>query len=170
MFPGKFPPRFKGGRGLRKKPGERNQWEADYEAQVLEPGKRDGTIIEYWFQSVTFKLADDCRFVPDYLLLMADGFVEIHDVKGSQKIKKAGHDPKERLGSKAFVEDDAKVKLRVFADKFPFRCFAVFKRRNYEGGGWGREEYTSWSNAGSSESNSLHAVSTDVANNQVELL
>lgn len=145
--PGRQPnSRFRrGGRGLRLKPGERNKSEAEYESQVLEPAKRAGDIIDFWFQDFTFKLAADCRYTPDFVVLANDGVMEVHEIKGTQKIKKAGTDPKAKLGSKAFVEDDAKVKIKVFANKFPFRCFAVFKKRAYEGGGWGRTEYTAWS-------------------------
>ena len=50
----------------RLKKGERNKTEARYE-QLLETRKRAGEIIGYWFEGVTFRLADNTRYTPDFI-------------------------------------------------------------------------------------------------------
>ena len=91
-------------------------------AGTLELRKRAGEILDYWFEALTFKLADDCRYTPDFLVMLPDGELEVHEVKGH-------------------FEDDAKVKLRVAADKFPFRFLAFRKLPKKEGGGWQEIEF-----------------------------
>ena len=142
-------PSFRGGRGLRTKPGEMNGTEAAYAREVLEPAKQRGAILDFWFQEWTFKLADDSRFTPDFVVLPLDCVIEAHEINGSTSRKKKGEDGETKIvGTKPFVESDAKVKLRVLATRFPLRVVVAYQRRKYEGGGWGREDFTAWSDAG----------------------
>lgn len=102
---------------VRRIPGAMNKTEASY-AQLLDVRQRLGEILEYHFEALTFKLADDCRYCPDFFVVLADGTPELHEVKG-------------------FMRDDARVKARVCARMFPFRVKIV---RRSKGGTWEIEE------------------------------
>lgn len=132
--------KFRGGRGLRLKPGEMNQTESAYVREVLEPAKERGEILGYWFEAVTFKIATDVRYTPDFLVQAADGYFEVHEVKGSLSKKKGD----EVVGTKPYLEPQDRVRLRTFAEKFPIKVRAVWVRRKYEGGGWGHEDFSAW--------------------------
>ncbi len=89
-----------------------NKTEARY-AQLLELLKRSGEILDYTFESLKFKLADKTYYTPDFLVVYPEHF-EIHEVKG-------------------FWRDDARVKIKVAAEQFPwFR----FKAVQWERGNW----------------------------------
>lgn len=109
-------------RVARRIAGQMNKLEAQYAAEVLDALKLAGEIIEYWFERFTFKLADDCRYTPDFVVQTASGEMECHETKG-------------------FWEDDAKVKIRVAADLFPFRFVAIRRLPKKDGGGWQEQEF-----------------------------
>lgn len=91
-------PKF--GRGVRKAPGAMNGWERKYSA-TLEARKQTGEILWWAYEAVKLKLADKTYLTPDFVVMLADGAIEFHEVKG-------------------FMRDDAAVKLKVAANKFPF--------------------------------------------------
>jgi hypothetical protein len=105
----------------RHKPGVMNKTEAAYAAH-LESERLCGEVEWFVFEAVTFKLAADTRYTPDFLVMMPMGFLECHEVKG-------------------FWQDDAKVKIKVAAAKFPFRFVAIKARAKKDGGGWSVEEF-----------------------------
>ena len=164
--PWKNRPGFRGGRGLRLKPGEMNATEAEYAREVLQPQKDAGNILDFWFEGVTFRMAQDVRYTPDFLVLSADQTFEVHEVKGStsKKVKcqecggsgRGGFTGlcgtckgkgKVITGTHAYLEPQDRIRLRVFADKFPIRARAVWKRRKCEvvdGKAWGHEDFTAW--------------------------
>ena len=74
-----------------------------------------------WFLFEPFKLrlADRTFYDPDFALMQMDGTLECHDVKGGPS------------------EEDARVKIKVAAARFPFRFFEVRKTK----GGWQKEEF-----------------------------
>ena len=104
------------------KNGEMNKTEAAYAADVLERRKQTGEVVDYWFERFTFKLADDCRYTPDFVVMLASGELECHETKG-------------------YWQDDAKVKIRVAASLFPFRFVAIQKQSKKDGGGWTYQEF-----------------------------
>jgi hypothetical protein len=106
----------------RLKTGTQNKTEAAYQSH-LESLKSLGVIVWYAFESYTFRLADNTRYTPDFAVMMADGVLEFHEVKG-------------------FWRDDARVKIKVAADRFPHRFIAVKSRPKKRGGGWEREVIT----------------------------
>ena len=113
----------------RRAPGERNKLEAAYE-QHLEMLKRAGEINGYKFEGIKLRLADNTFYTPDFLVFAGDGVVELHDTKGTTRRKKAD-------GSKVaapWIEEDAKLKLKLVAELFPFRVMAIFKTAD----GWSR--------------------------------
>lgn len=105
----------------RLKPGTMNATETAY-AQVLEARKHSGEIQWYAFEGMTFKLADQTRYTPDFAVLLENGEMEMHEVKGRWM-------------------DDAKVKIKVAAAQFPFRFLAVFALHKKDGGGWRTETF-----------------------------
>lgn len=64
-------------------------------------------------QCLTLKLADDCRYTPDFIVIGV-ATIEAHEVKG-------------------FWRDDAKVKIKVAARMFPWIKFIVVQK---EGALW----------------------------------
>lgn len=113
-------------RGTRHLPGEMNSVEREYAAhlKLLEHAGE----VEWWmFEGIKLRLADNCFFTPDFFVMLTDGTLEVHEVKGTW-----------RKDGKEFphIEDDAAVKLRVASAMFPFRVKLVWKRA----GKWTEEE------------------------------
>lgn len=116
----------------RREKGERNKTEAAYEAH-LELLKRAGEIDGYQFEGIKLRLADLTWWTPDFIVYDKDGYVQLHDTKGTTTKKRAD-------GSKdkvPWIEEDAKIKLKVIAELFPFQVFAVFKTGN----GWEKQQF-----------------------------
>lgn len=106
----------------RRALGERNKLEAAYEA-YLDLLFRGGQIQGYRFEGIKLKLADNTFYTPDFLVFAEDGVVELHDTKGTTTKIRAGG-AKEKA---PWIEEDAKLKMKVIAELYPFRVFAVFK-------------------------------------------
>ena len=103
----------------RLKVGQRNKTEAEYEER-LKVMLRLGTIHWYRFEGLKLRLADNTFYTPDFAVLSHDGVMECHEVKGHW-------------------QDDARVKIKVAAEQYPFRFFAVKKLPKNAGGGWDTE-------------------------------
>ncbi len=104
--------------GALRIPKGMNKTETRYQ-QHLELQKRAGAVLWYKFEGITLKLADDTRYTPDFAVLGCGGNLEMHEVKG-------------------FWRDDAKVKIKVAAEMFPFEFLAIFAEK---GGTWRNEHY-----------------------------
>lgn len=104
-------------RGSFHKSGQMNKTEAAYAAR-LESLKLAGEIADYRFECVKLRLADRTFYTPDFMVLRADGAFEMHEVKG-------------------FWEDDARVKIKVAAELYPFKFIAARKQK----GAWVFEEF-----------------------------
>jgi hypothetical protein len=102
----------------RKVPGQMNKLEGRY-SQQLDVQKGFGLIQCWWYERWTFKLADDTRFTPDFVVLAKDGVLEMHETKG-------------------FMRDDARVKLKLAAELFPLRVKLV----KWVNKGWDIEDLT----------------------------
>lgn len=98
-----------------------NRWESEY-SQHLATMKMVGEVREFWYESCKIRLANGCWYTPDFMVLMPSGEIEFHEVKG-------------------FFRDDAKVKLKVAADKYPVIFKVVRKRSKKDGGGWSIEVF-----------------------------
>ena len=107
----------KAARGSFYKRGEMNKLEAAYAAR-LEGLKLAGEIADYRFECLKLRLADNTFYTPDFMVLRADGTFEMHEVKG-------------------FWEDDARVKIKVAAELYPFKFIAARKQK----GAWAFEEF-----------------------------
>ena len=94
----------------RLKKGQLNKTEQSYQDH-LELLMRAGEILWYKFEGVTLRLADNrCHYTPDFAVMLSDNVLEMHEVKG-------------------FWTDDARVKIKVAAEQFPFRFIAIRRIR-----------------------------------------
>lgn len=101
--------------------GTMNKTEAAYEKD-LRDAQTLGDIQWYLFEGLKLRLADNCFYTPDFIVLASDNVLECHEVKG-------------------FWTDDARVKIKVAAQRFPFRFKAVRARAKKNGGGWEVETF-----------------------------
>lgn len=110
----------------RRQPGEMNKLEQAY-AALLATRKLAGEILSYEFERVTFNLAKDCRYTPDFKVITADMTVEFHEVKaGQRKTRKDGTPYVVPL-----AEDDGLVKIRAAANQFQeFRFCLAYRFRS----------------------------------------
>ena len=105
----------------RLKAGAMNQTEAEY-ATRLEEQRRAGDVAWFRFEGLKFRLADNKFYTPDFAVMRDDGGIECHEVKG-------------------FWTDDARVKIKVAAEMYPFAFVAVKKQTKKAGGGWEVERF-----------------------------
>lgn len=105
----------------RLKPGAMNKTEAAY-AEHLGQRQQAGEIAWFKFEGVKLRLADNTFYSPDFAVMLVNGELEIHEVKG-------------------FWLDDARAKIKIAADMYPFRFVAMRARPKKDGGGWAIEEF-----------------------------
>ena len=105
----------------RLKVGQRNKTEEAY-GNHLEAMRKEGKIVWYRFEGLKLRLADNTFYTPDYAVMRSTGQIECHEVKGHW-------------------QDDARVKIKVAAEMYPFRFVAVKTRAKKEGGGWVIEDF-----------------------------
>lgn len=74
-------------------PGRMNQTEQRY-AQRLTARQRTGDIAAWVYEGMKLKLADKTWYTPDFVVILANGEMELHEIKG-------------------FMEDDSAVKIKV---------------------------------------------------------
>jgi hypothetical protein len=86
-----------------------------FELEVL---KRTGRIQSYGFERIKFVLGKGSVYTPDFEVVLADGFLEYHEVKGHWR-------------------EAARVRIKVAARLFSDRRFIAVKKN---GAGWDREE------------------------------
>lgn len=105
----------------RLKVGDKNKTEQSY-GELLERRKLAGEVAWYRFEGIKLRLADNTFYTPDYAVMLTDGSLEMHECKGHW-------------------EDDARVKIKVAANQYPFRFVAVKALPKSGGGGWKEEEF-----------------------------
>ncbi|MTD34015.1 DUF1064 domain-containing protein [Paludibacterium denitrificans] len=105
----------------RLKTGVMNKTEAAYAAH-LEQRQHAGEVAWFKFEGLKFRLADNTFYMPDFAVMLATGEMEAHEVKGHWM-------------------DDARAKIKIAADMYPFRFIAVKVQPKKAGGGWAIEEF-----------------------------
>ena len=105
----------------RLKTGVMNKTEAAY-AATLEQRRAAGEVAWFKFEGIKLRLADNTFFTPDFFVMVADGALEAHEVKG-------------------YWQDDARAKIKIAADMYPVRFLAIQAKPKKEGGGWRLEEF-----------------------------
>jgi len=103
---------------LNHTPGKMNKLEADYALQ-LKALRAIKAITDFKFESVKLRLANLTTYTPDFLVIGANGEVVYHEVKG-------------------FWMDDARVKIKVAAEQYPWFHFVAITRKK---GKWITEEF-----------------------------
>lgn len=110
--------------GKRHVPGQMNHTEEAY-SEALELLKIQGTVLWWRFEAMTFKIAKDTRYTPDFDIFYADGIMEFVDCK-----------------SPARIDPASIVKVKCCAEQFPQFRFVIEQRLSKkDGGGWKRTEY-----------------------------
>ena len=104
----------------RLKTGQMNKTEQSY-AEFLEEKRLQKLVAWYKFEGVKLRLADNTFYSPDFAVMLTNGQMQMHEVKG-------------------FWQDDARVKIKVAADLYPFEFIAVKAKAKKDGGGWAKEE------------------------------
>jgi hypothetical protein len=105
-------------RGKVRPRGQMNKLECEY-AERLKLRERAGEVEWFAYEAVKLRLANNTFYSPDFLVMLANGDMEVHEVKG-------------------FWEDDARVKIKVAASIYPFRFIAVSKGKE----GWSVENFS----------------------------
>jgi hypothetical protein len=108
----------------RLKSGQMNATESRY-AEHLEMQKRAGAVLWWRFEGIKLRLADNTFLTIDFPVMRADSVLEMVDVKGS----------------KAVFQDDARAKMKIAAEMYPFVFKAVYPRSKRDGGGWAVEVF-----------------------------
>jgi hypothetical protein len=110
--------------GKRHSPGQMNKTESAF-SDLLESRKQKGEIVEWLFEAITLKLADDTRYTADFLIVHLDGTMELVNVKADY-----ASDP------------NSLTKIKCAADKFWMYLFSIEKKLSKaNGGGWERREF-----------------------------
>lgn len=73
-----------------------------------------GEIFSFTFERHNLKLADKTYYKPDFEVMLPDGSIEFHEVKG-------------------FMQEDANVKIKVAADQFPQFVFRLVQWDRLDG-------------------------------------
>jgi hypothetical protein len=111
---------------IAPRPTSMNKTEASY-SHYLEALKRSGEILDYKFEGLKFKLADNTSLTPDFMVITQKGYVELHDTKARWASTGKPH-----------VEDDFMVKIKVAAIQYPYFTFCITWLEN---GSWMRKDY-----------------------------
>lgn len=98
-----------------------NATEAEYDT-LLDGRQHHGEVAWYKFEGLKLRLADNTFYTPDFFVMLADGRLECHEVKG-------------------FWQDDARAKIKIAAAMFPFEFVAVRKQPKKAGGGFIEERF-----------------------------
>ena len=99
----------------RLKVGQMNNTEMAY-ANRLKLLHRADEVAWYRFEGLKLRLADNTFYTPDFAVMLTNGQMECHEVKG-------------------FWQEDARVKIKVAAEQYPFlfkAVKAVKRRGEYE--------------------------------------
>lgn len=102
--------------------GVMNKTEARYSTEVLDVRKALGEVAEYWYESVKLRLADGSWFTVDFFVMLADGRLEAHEVKGHWRTAE-------------------RVRIKVAAERYPFIFTSAQRRKKKDGGGWKIESF-----------------------------
>lgn len=105
----------------RLKAGAMNKTEQAY-ALHLETHRQAGYVAWFKFEGVKLRLADNTFYSPDFAVMLKSGQMQMHEVKG-------------------YWMDDAKVKIKVASELYPFEFIAVKAKAKKDGGGWSVEEF-----------------------------
>jgi hypothetical protein len=99
-----------------RKRGEMNKLELAY-SQELAYRKQAGTIVDWRHELFKLRLADNTTLTVDFVVFTNDGFIELHDCKGS------------------FFPEHNKIKWKVAIEQCPWFTFVLVRQRAKKNGG-----------------------------------
>ena len=105
----------------RLKSGELNKTESAYK-DYLDQLVLAGEVVWYKFEGMTFKLANNLRYTPDFICMKKSGELEAIEVK-------------------SWWVGDAKAKIKMASELFPIKFTAVYAKPKKDGGGWSHEDF-----------------------------
>lgn len=120
--PSKVSPRASVASVGRTARGVMNKLEARYCSEVLDVRKSLGEVAAYWYESVKLRLAEGAWFTVDFFVMLPDGRLEAHEVKGHWR-------------------EASRARIKVAAELYPFRFVSARKLKKSEGGSWKFEEF-----------------------------
>lgn len=114
----------------RHVPGEMNGVERRYLSDVLRPRELARDLLWWSFEPLKLQIGERCFYTPDFIVVSGDGTIECHEVKAFWKnVGRAGW------------QEDARVKIKAAASRFPFlRFIAAAERRERGRAEWQFEE------------------------------
>jgi len=85
-----------------------NKTETRFENDYIRDWQISGQLENYGFETITLKIANGCRYTPDWVVKFSDPTrpITFYEIK-----------------ARNMIWDDAKVKLKVAADKYPYFHF-----------------------------------------------
>lgn len=98
-----------------------NKTEQEY-SYHLEAMVAGGRVLWFRYEGIKLRLADKTFYTPDFAVMMADGTIELHEIKGHW-------------------EDAARIKIKVASEQYPFQFRAFTKAAKKDGGGWKEEVF-----------------------------
>ncbi|NDI85114.1 hypothetical protein EYB48_05800 [Undibacterium sp. B2R-29] len=100
-----------------------NKTEAEY-AEILDRKKLSGEVLDWKFHPMNIRLADNTFYEVDFLVVMANLELQIHETKGS------------------YTTQVGNLKIKLCAEVLPwFRFIKCIKRAKKDGGGWEFQNY-----------------------------
>lgn len=97
----------------RLEKGKMNKTEERY-AGMLDLRKMAGEVVEYRFEVIKLRIGDNCFYEPDFLVQLASGELEVHEVKGG------------------YITEDGLVKFRAAQTIYPFLKFRMMQWKDGE--------------------------------------
>lgn len=86
-----------------------NKTEREF-SKILDKAARKGEIVRWQFEEVSLKIAPSTRYIPDFIAVLPTGAWQVFEIKGH-------------------LEDDAAVKFKAAAEKYPEMSFHMLKRQ-----------------------------------------
>lgn len=83
----------------------------------LEEWLAAGQISAWWFEPISWKLADATRYVPDFMVQHESGALALYEVKGTK-------------GREYMTTPDAWVKLKIAAEQMPFPLTVAWQTKD----------------------------------------
>jgi hypothetical protein len=86
-----------------------NKTELEF-SKILDKAQEDGDILRWQFEEVSLKIAPSTRYIPDFIAVLPSGYWQVFEIKGH-------------------LEDDAAVKFKAAAEKYPEISFHMLKKQ-----------------------------------------
>jgi len=100
------------GNTTRRVAGSMNKTEEAY-SRTLQERKLKGEIHHWAFESMTLRLADRTTYTPDFFVMLPNGEIEFHEVKG-------------------FWHQAGRIKIKVAAENHPWFVFTAVQLKKKE--------------------------------------